>query len=415
VVTGSELVRGDRLDANGPFLASQLVRVGAEPARIVVVGDREEELEEAISEALQADICIVTGGLGPTHDDRTIEILARRTGRPLVVDRLLEEQIEAVSRSFAERLRRPYADFAPGVRKQASIPEGATVLGLAGTAPGVLMEHAGRVAVALPGPPLELQKLWPRALEAPALRGILDRARPWGRHVLRFFGPSESSVARALAEAGGEAPGLEVTVCARDFEIHVDLFAEDHAEPDRAAVETALRAEFGEALFAEDERSVEEIVLALARAQRSTLATAESCTGGLVGARLTSVPGASNAYVGGIVAYSNQVKEIQLGVPSDLLARFGAVSAEAAEAMAIGVRRVLQADVGAAVTGVAGPEGGTAEKPIGLVFLHVASVADHEAVRLELPGDRDRIRERAAAWLLHQMRLVLSRSRLSNA
>jgi nicotinamide-nucleotide amidase len=228
--------------------------------------------------------------------------------------------------------------------------------------------------------------------------------------VLRFFGPSESSVARALAGAGGEAPGLEVTVCARDFEIHVDVFAEEGAEAAGDALEAALRSEFGEQLFAEDERPVEEIVLALARAQGASIASAESCTGGLVGARLTSIPGASDAYVGGIVAYSNEVKEQQLGVPRDVLEQFGAVSAEAAEAMATGVRHALGADIGAAVTGVAGPDGGTAEKPVGLVFLHVSSASDHEAVRLELPGDRERIRGRATAWLLHQIRHVLSRS-----
>jgi nicotinamide-nucleotide amidase len=284
------------------------------------------------------------------------------------------------------------------------------VLGLAGTAPGVLIEHApGRVAIALPGPPQELQRLWQNAAAAPELCRILDRAAPRVRRLLRFFGPSESSVARALADAGGEGSGLEVTVCARDYEIHVDLFAEDGAEARRDAVEASLRAEFGNDLFAEDARPVEEIVLALARSRGRTIATAESCTGGLVGARLTSVPGASDVYVGGIVAYSNEVKEAQLDVPSEVLRRYGAVSAEAAEAMAAGARRVLLADIGASVTGVAGPGGGTPEKPVGLVFLHVAAADDAEAVRLELPGDRDRIRGRAAAWLLHQLRRVLSR------
>jgi len=411
VVTGSELVRGDRRDANGPFVASQLVELGAEPARIIVVGDRPEELEEAIAEGLQADICILSGGLGPTHDDRTIEFLARIIGRPLRVDQGLEGEIEAVSRGYARRMGRPYADFAEGVRKQASIPEGAVILGLAGTAPGVLVEHApGRVAVALPGPPQELQRLWQSAVEAPALRAVLDRAKPRGRRLLRFFGPSESSIARALMEAGGEGAGLEVTVCARDYEIHVDLFAEAGAEARRDAVEAALRAEFGRDLFAEDPRPVEEIVLALARARGVTIATAESCTGGLVGARLTSVPGASDAYVGGIVAYSDEVKEAQLGVPRDVLAAYGAVSAETAQAMAAGAQRLLHADVGASVTGIAGPDGGTAEKPVGLVYLHVSATDDSEAVRLELPGDRDRIRGRATAWLLHQLRRVLSRS-----
>jgi nicotinamide-nucleotide amidase len=157
VVTGSELVRGARRDLNGPFLASELLRLGADPGRIVIVGDRPAELEEAIREALDADICVLSGGLGPTHDDRTIELLARVAGRPLRVEPGLEQEIESFSRSVAARLGRPYADFAPGVRKQAQVPAGALVLGLAGTAPGVLVELDGRVAIALPGPPSELR------------------------------------------------------------------------------------------------------------------------------------------------------------------------------------------------------------------------------------------------------------------
>lgn len=411
VVTGSELVRGDRRDANGPFVASELVRLGLDPGRILVVGDREDELAGAIAEGLAADVCVCSGGLGPTHDDRTIELLARLTGRRLVVDPELEREIEAVSRSFARSLGRPYHDFAAGVRKQASVPDGAVVLGLAGTAPGVLVEHAdGRIAIALPGPPLELQRLWPRAVETPEFRRVLDRAGPRAHRVLRFFGPSESSVARVLAEAGDEGAGLEVTVCARDFEIHVDLFAEENAAPRLAAVEGALREAFGGQLFAEDERSVEEIVLGLARARGVTIATAESCTGGLVGARLTSVPGASEAYLGGVVAYSDAVKEAQLGVPRALLDRHGAVSAECAEAMALGARAALGAGLGAAVTGVAGPGGGSPDKPVGLVFIHVSTDGDQAATRLELPGDRERIRARATAWVLHHIRHVLSPS-----
>jgi nicotinamide-nucleotide amidase len=410
VVTGSELVRGDRRDANGPFLASELVRLGADPARILVVGDRPEELEAAIREGLAAEICVTSGGLGPTHDDRTVEFLARGAARELLVDPELEREIEAISRDIADRLGRPYADFAAGVRKQASLPSGAESLGLAGTAPGILFEHDARVAVALPGPPGELRRLWPQAAESPALRTILARARPRGHKILRFFGPSESAVARALDASGGEGEGVEVTVCARDFEIHVDLFVEEGAEERGATVEGALRAEFGPQLFAEDERSVEEIVLALARAQGLTLSTAESCTGGLVGAHLTSVPGASDVYLGGVVAYSDAVKARELGVPGDVLARHGAVSAEAALAMAQGVRAALGADVAAAVTGIAGPGGGTPEKPVGLVFVHVEAPQASEALRFELPGDRERVRARATAFTLHLMRRLLSRS-----
>jgi nicotinamide-nucleotide amidase len=410
VATGSELVRGAQLDANGPYLAGELLRLGAEPARILIVGDRAEELEAALREGLAADVCVTSGGLGPTHDDRTIELLARVAGRPLRLDPELERRIEAVSRGYAARVGRPYADFASGVRKQAMVPEGGAVLGLAGTAPGVLLEHEHGVAVALPGPPTELRRLWPRAIEHPALARTLGRARPRAHTALRLFGPSESSVARALEEAGGETAGLEITICARGFEIHVDLFAEEEAADEAAAVEAALRGRFGTEVFAEDDhRAVEEIVLDLARQHGVTLATAESCTGGLVGARLTAVAGASDVYVGGVIAYADAVKAEQLGVAEDVLARYGAVSAEAAEAMAKGARETLRADVAVAVTGVAGPGGATPEKPVGLVFLHVETPRGATARRLDVPGDREPIRLRATAHALHLLRHALVR------
>lgn len=408
VVTGSELVRGERRDANGPFLAAELVRLGFDVGRISIVGDRPEELAAAVAEGLEADVCVLSGGLGPTHDDRTIETLARVAGRALVVDTGLEREIEGVSRSYAQRLGRPYADFMPGVRKQASLPEGAASLGLAGTAPGVVLALGGRVAIALPGPPPELRRLWPKAVTSAPFRAVMGRVRPRRHRVLRFFGPSESTVAARLDDAGGESPGVEVTVCARDFEIHVDVFVEEGADDRAALLERELRSAFGDQLFSEDERPVEELVLALARARGLTLATAESCTGGLVGGRLTSVPGSSDVFLGGIIAYSNAVKERQLGVPPGVLERHGAVSAEAAAAMAEGVCSMLGASVGASVTGVAGPGGGSPEKPVGLVHLHVAGPGAGEALQLDLPGDRDRIRKRATAYVLHLLRRVLT-------
>ncbi|HZC74855.1 MAG TPA: molybdopterin-binding protein, partial [Gaiellaceae bacterium] len=208
VVTGSELVRGERNDRNGPFLAREALRIGLEPARIAIVGDDPAELEAALRQGVEADGCLVSGGLGPTHDDRTVEMVARALGRELHVDAGLEEKIEAVSRAAAERLRRPYADFAPGVTKQATVPDGAISLGMAGTAPGLLVAHGeGQVVVVLPGPPAELQRLWPNALETDAFRALLARTRPPGRRTLRFFGVGESSVAQALAEAGGDGGG----------------------------------------------------------------------------------------------------------------------------------------------------------------------------------------------------------------
>ena len=412
VATGSELVRGERQDLNGPYFAREALSLGLQPARITIVGDDPEELEAALRESVaEADLCLVSGGLGPTHDDRTVEVVARVVGRPLVVDADLEERIESFSRSVAERLRRPYADFAAGVRKQATIPDGAVVLGLAGTAPGLVVEHASGAVVVLPGPPGELRRLWPSALASEPVRRVLDRAQAPGRRVLRFYGASESAVAQALADAGGDGDGVEVTICARDFEIHVDLVVEPGADAHAALLAERLREPLARYLFTEDERSVQEIVLDLCRARGLTLATAESCTGGLVAARLTDVPGASDVFRGAVVAYADAVKQSELGVPAALLAEHGAVSAPVAAAMATGGRERLGADVAVSVTGVAGPGGGSPEKPVGLVFLHAAGPHDEEALRFEFPGDREWIRTRSAVAALHLVRRLLTQNR----
>lgn len=410
VVTGSELVRGDRQDRNGPFLAAELLRLGVEPARIAIVGDDPNELETALREGLEADLCLTSGGLGPTHDDRTVELVARAAGRELIVDPALDAKIEAISRSVAERLNRPYTDFAEGVRKQATLPKGALVVGIAGTAPALALETPAGAAVVLPGPPSELRRLWPLALESAPVRSVLARAREPERRVLRFYGASESEIARSLAESGGEGDGVDVTICARDFEIHVDVFAEPESRARADELVAGLRERSGRHLFAEDDRPLAAMVLDLCREQGLTLATAESCTGGLVAARLTSVPGSSDVFVGGVVAYSNEVKAQELGVPEATLEQFGAVSEEAAEAMTAGARERLGADVAVSVTGVAGPGGGTPEKPVGLVFLHAHGPNGSLARRLDFPGDREAIRGRATAAALHLVRTLLSQS-----
>jgi nicotinamide-nucleotide amidase len=296
------------------------------------------------------------------------------------------------------------------VTKQATIPEGAVSLGLAGTAPGLLIEHGAKVVVVLPGPPSELQRLWPNALETDAFRALLSRTQPPGRRVLRFFGVSESAVARALAEAGGDGDGVEATICARDFEIHVDLVVEPGADARADALEEAFLPPIERWLYSRDERPIEEHVLSLCRAKGLRLATAESETGGLVAGRLTSIPGASDVFVGGVVAYANEVKQAALGVPAELLAAHGAVSAEAAEAMARGARERLGADVAVAVTGIAGPGGGTDEKPVGLVYLHAEGPDGGLAREFTFPGDRVSIRTRSAVMALHLVRRLLTRS-----
>jgi nicotinamide-nucleotide amidase len=412
VVTGSELVRGERTDRNGPFLAAEALQHGLEPARITIVGDAPAELEAVLREGLEADACLVSGGLGPTHDDRTVELVAQAAGVDLVVDEGLEREIETISRTVADRLRRPYADFAPGVTKQATRPVSAVSIGLAGTAPGlVLRAPTGCVVVILPGPPSELRRLWPNALASEPMQELLARTRAPGRRVLRLFGVSESAVARALEEAGGDGDGVEVTICARDFEIHVDLLVEPGAEEGADALEAALVEPLEQWLFARDERRVEELVLSLATSQGLTLATAESCTGGLVAARLTSIPGSSASFVGGVVSYSDDVKRSELGVPEELLAAHGAVSAEVAAAMAEGAQERLRADVAVSVTGVAGPGGGTPEKPVGRVYLHAEGPDGSLTRMLDLPGEREQIRVRATVTALHLLRALLTGTR----
>ena len=411
VVTGSELVRGERQDRNGPFLAAEALRLGLEPERITIVGDRPEDLDRALAEGLDADLCLVSGGLGPTHDDRTVERVARAASVELVVDDELQHEIGTVSRMIAERLKRPYSEFEPGVTKQATIPEGAHSLGLAGTAPGLVLETDRAVVVILPGPPRELQRLWERALDAAPVREILDRAPARGRRTLRFFGTPESAVAEALAGAGGDGNGVEATICARDFEIHVDLVVEPGGEERADEVAGALRETLGRYLFTEDERPIAEIVLALARERGYTLATAESCTGGLVAGRITAIPGSSDVFRGAVVAYADDVKAAELGVPEPMLRDHGAVSPETAQAMAEGARSRLTADVAVSITGIAGPDGGSDEKPVGLVYLHVAGPEGEEARRIDLPGDREMIRGRATTAALHLLRRHLTQNR----
>ena len=234
---------------------------------------------------------------------------------------------------------------------------------------------------------------------------MLDQAQAPERRVLRVYGVSESAVARALAEAGGEPEGVQATICAHAGEIWIELFggAEELAQSFRAAL--------GGSIFAEDDRPVEELVLDLARARGLSLAAAESCTGGLVAARLTSVPGASDVFRGGVVAYDNGIKHARLGVSDETLAAHGAVSAETASAMALGAKESLGADVAVSVTGIAGPGGGTPEKPVGLVYLHASGRGAELARELNLPGDREAVRRRATAAALHLLRELLTQIR----
>jgi nicotinamide-nucleotide amidase len=391
-------VRGDRTDLNGPFLARSLFSLGVEVAQVRIVGDTPAELQAALEDGLTHDLLVVSGGLGPTHDDRTVELLARAAGLGAEVDEGLAAEVE----------RRSRFKYQPGIRKQATLPTGAIVVGLAGTAPALALETNGCVAVVLPGPPRELRELWPRALEQEPVRRVLARTAPPERRALRFYGVTESAVAEALAEAGGDGDGVEATICARDFEIHVDLLVSPGADGRAAELEQGLVAPLSRFLFSRTETPIEELVLERCRARGLTLATAESCTGGLVAARLTSVPGSSDVFVGGVVPYSNELKMAELDVQEELLRAHGAVSPETAEAMAQGARGRLGVDVSVAVTGIAGPDGGSAEKPVGLVYLHACGPEGDVATELSFPGDRATIRSRATVGALHLVHALVT-------
>jgi nicotinamide-nucleotide amidase len=408
LLTGNELLRGVISDRNGSHLAASLEEHGFAVRRTLVVGDTLADIERGLRELVgEADIVVSSGGLGPTHDDRTVEALANVAGVALVLDPGVLERIDRWTDQVAVRYGLDRAGFEAGNRKQAHVPVGATVLGMAGTAPGLVMPVDGSVVVVLPGVPSELRRLWADAPTHAALADVFARAEPRARWLMRTYGIGESHVADIHRSAGGDPAGVETSICARSFEIEIDIRAEPGEEQAGEALAAEMRAELADHVFATDERPLAEIVLDLLRARGWTGATAESCTGGMVAAALTDVAGSSEAFAGGVVAYSNRLKQDLLGVPGDVLEQHGAVSAETAAAMAAGARARLGADAAVSVTGIAGPGGGSEEKPVGLVYLHVSSPAGEDVRRMDIPGAREAVRGRAATAALQLLRAHL--------
>jgi nicotinamide-nucleotide amidase len=406
LVTGSEILLGLTLDRNSGFLARGLDALGVELRRILTVGDDEDDLTRGLEELHGHDLVVTSGGLGPTHDDRTVEVVAAAAGADLVLHEPTLEAIRERTAIFARQRGLDPESFVAGNRKQALVPEGADVLRPVGTAPGLLVELGPTLCVVLPGPPSELQRMWRVLPEHPAFAALLDRAGHLERRMLRVFGQSESAVANAFEQSGGDDRGTVTTICARRLEIEVLVRADPSRHEAFERLLAGLRERLGPAIYAEDERPLEVHVLEGLRERGWTAATAESCTGGLVAARLTEVPGASDVLVGGVIAYANEVKRDLLGVPESILREVGAVSAQAAKAMAEGARRVTGADAAVAVTGIAGPDGGTPEKPVGLVYLHVSSPSGDSARRVVFPGSRGDVQQWSATTALHMLRLA---------
>jgi nicotinamide-nucleotide amidase len=414
VVTGTEVLTGRIADRNGPWLSEQLAERGVEVAHILVVADRPDDLEAALRfmAAEGMDLIITSGGLGPTADDLTAEIVGRFAGREMVLDEGMEEKIAEILRGFARRAG--LVDFDPEAlreanRKQAVVPEGSIALNPVGTAPGLVVPAGDSVVVVLPGPPRELQPMWAAALETAPVASALARATPLRAYTLRMFGTPESEIAKSLREIEDEGvplPEVEITTCLRRGEIEIDVRYRDHAVETAEAVRAGLLERHPRHLFSLDGETIDSQVAALLRGRR--LGLAESCSGGLLAARITNLPGASAYMAGSVVSYSNEAKADLLGVDAALIEAKGAVSPEVAEQMARGALERFGADVAVSITGIAGPDGGTEEKPVGYVCFH-ARLADGTSLARDpvIPGGRADIRERSALVGMHLLRLLL--------
>lgn len=411
LLTGDELLRGFVQEANAIVVAASLRDLGVTLSSIRVVGDAPGALRSALAEAHAADVSlvVVTGGLGPTHDDRTSELVAEIVGRPLELRSDALEIVEARVRAYG-RMRTPeeVATFAPGNEKQATLPAGATMLDPLGTAPGyVLASTAAPTFVVLPGPPSEMRHAWQQALRSAEVRAVTDQVVAAHERLVRAWGVPESRASQVLAGLAHEdSPGCQVTLCARDGELELSIRGTDAQRIDDLA--GGLRGALGANVFAvDDERTIARIVGDALRERGWTLATAESCTGGLVAAALTDVPGSSAWFPGGAVSYANDVKRSLLQVDAGSLAREGAVSEAVAREMAAGARATFAADVAVAVTGIAGPGGGSDDKPVGTVHLVAAGPDGDLHRRVRIPGDRSTVRRRSVAMALHLVRELL--------
>ena len=416
VVTGTEVLTGRVADRNGPWLAERLREAGVDVAAVVVVGDRPGDLRDALAflAASGVDLIITTGGLGPTADDLTAQVVAQFQERPPSLDPELEEHITGIiERLSAGRGWQLDPDAtAAGTRKQAMVPEGASVLAPVGTAPGLIVPPGPGLAsppvVVLPGPPGELRPMWPAALADPVVKEALAGAAELRQRTLRLWGTPESELAATLRAHEDVLAGLEVTTCLRDGELEIvtRFGADAQATYDRLA--RVITDTYPHTLFSPDGRTIDEIVADALLAQGLTIATAESCTAGLLAGRLTDRPGSSAYVLGGLVVYSNAAKTELAGVPAELIERVGAVSAEVAEALAVGAAARLGADIGVGITGIAGPDGGSAQKPVGLVHFCVRGRGRTVARAVQLPGSRADVRKRAVVVALHLIRRLLS-------
>ncbi len=407
IAVGSEMLTPDRVDTNSLFLTKELNKLGIEVSRKVIVGDKRDDLRESLAQALQrAEVVIATGGLGPTEDDVTREVAAELLGRKLELN-------ADVLLGIQERFRRFGRQMAEVNKRQAMVPEGAVVLDNSrGTAPGLWLETDGSVVVLLPGPPNELEAMFVHQV-AERLAKRSGEVRQVSREI-RVTGLAESDLDQRIAPIYTKYSGVDTTILAvaGEIQIHLRAWSTDARETEIMLDEIVelVSAALAENVFSAHGHSLEEVVAEALNRNGATISTAESCTGGLLAERLTRVPGSSSYFLGGVVSYSNDLKSAWADVPPELIELRGAVSAEVAIALAEGIRLRTGSTLGVGITGVAGPGGGTPEKPVGLV--HIA-LADGGATRehgLFFPGDRERVRWSASQSALDMVRRYFLRA-----
>jgi nicotinamide-nucleotide amidase len=432
LVTGTEVLSGIITDRNGPWLSERLREVGVDAAMIQIVGDRPDDLLATLEFMRDEGMALIitSGGLGPTADDLTAEIVGRFCAREMVLDEPLEERIAEILRPLMER----WPDLDPASvresnRKQAVIPEGATILQPVGTAPGLIVPPRGGdgpTVVVLPGPPRELQPMWEMARQTDAFAAAIAGAVEYRREIVRLFGIPESEIAntlRAAVQQGVELAPLEITTCLRRGEIEVATQFQPAGQGAYDAFLDFIRERHADTLYSQDGSTIDDQLAGLLAGR--TLAAAESCTGGLLAGRITDRAGSSAYFVGGGVVYSNEAKVDLAGVDPELIERYGAVSTEVAEALAEGIAERFDAELGVGITGIAGPGGGTEEKPVGLVCFSVWMRSGEDAParpahpahpgrpprrltrRTVLPGGRSDIRDRSVTVAMHMLRRVL--------
>lgn len=399
IAVGTELLLGDILNTNARFLSQQLSFLGIDVYYQEVVGDNPERMKEVIHQAVgRSDVVILSGGLGPTEDDLTKEITAEYFGLPMY----FEESV------MDEMTRYLNGNVPPANKKQAYIPEGATVIhNPYGTAPGIIIERGGKIAILLPGPPRELEPLFLEQV-APFLKSRSEFVMK--SKVLRLFGSGESSVAEKVKDLMDSA-NPTLAPYAKDSEVTLRITAKAQSSEEADALicgmQEKVEKRVGQYVYGYDDEEMKQVLYRLLSERGMTIAAAESCTAGMLTAMLADNPGASDILYESVVTYSNEAKEKYLGVPHETLQQFGAVSEETARAMAEGIRRASGADIGVGITGIAGPGGGTEKKPVGLVYIGVADARQTVVRRFHLIGTRTKIRYAACLNALNEVRKIL--------